>query len=214
MVVNEIDFGKFPEPIKDVIALTEDELRILENAQLTPALQKHIDIFLFGCYTALSISDIINISKEKIEDGHIHTRRIKTDELLKIPLIVEAKQILEKYDYNFKSYNQTSGRVQLKKAFRELGLNRKVRITSKVGNRRTTDKMVPLHQEISWHKARKTAITTLLSKGVDQSLVMMISGHKDQRSFRKYIDGTDLLMKVMEKMRKKDDNDNGKKTSH
>lgn len=214
MVVNEIDFGKFPEPVKDVIALTEDELRILEDTKLTPALQKHIDIFLIGCYTALSISDIINISKEKIEDGHIHTRRIKTDELLKIPLIVEAKQILEKYDYNFKSYNETSGRVQLKKAFRELGLNRKVRITSKVGNRRTTDKMVPLHQEISWHKARKTAITTLLSKGVDQSLVMMISGHKDQRSFRKYIDGTDLLMKVMEKMRKKDDNDNGKKTSH
>jgi len=211
MVVNEIDFGKFPEPVKDVIALTEDELRILENAKLTTASQKHIDIFLIGCYTALSISDIINISKDKIEDNHIHTRRIKTDELLKIPLIPEAKMILEKYDYNFKSYDETSGRVQLKKAFRELGLNRKVRITSKVGNRRTTDKMVPLHQEISWHKARKTAITTLLSKGVDQSLVMMISGHKDYRSFRKYIDGTDLLMQVMEKLRRKDDNDNGEK---
>jgi len=208
MVVNEIDFRKFPEPAKDVIALTEDELRTLENAKLTPCLQKHIDIFLIGCYTALSISDIKNISKEKIEDGHIHTRRIKTDELLKIPLIVEAKQILEKYDYNFKSYNETSGRVQLKKAFKELGLNRKVRITSKVGNRSAIDKLVPLHQEISWHKARKTAITTLLSKGVDQSLVMMISGHKDLRSFRKYIDGTKLLIKVMEKLSKKNDDDN------
>lgn len=207
MVVNEIDFGKFPEPVKDVIALTEDELRILENAKLTPALQKHIDVFLLGCYTALSISDIVNITKDKIEDEHIHTRRIKTDELLKIPLIAEAKQILEKYNYDFKSYGITSGRVQLKKAFRELGLNRKVRITSKVGSRRTIDKMVPLHQEISWHKARKTAITTLLSKGVDQSLVMMISGHKDHRSFRKYIDGTDLLMQVMEKLRRKDGNE-------
>jgi site-specific recombinase XerD len=69
--------------------------------------------------------------------------------------------------------------------------------------------MVPLHQEISWHKARKTAITTLLSKGVDQSLVMMISGHKDLRSFRKYIDGTKLLMKVMEKLRKKNNDDKG-----
>lgn len=213
-VVNEIDFRKFVEPVKDVIALTEDELRILEKAKLTPALQKHIDIFLLGCYTALSISDIVNITKDKIEDDHIHTRRIKTDELLKIPLIAEAKQILKKYNYDFKSYGITSGRVQLKKAFRELGLNRKVRITSKVGSRGTIDKMVPLHQEISWHKARKTAITTLLSKGVDQSLVMMISGHKDHRSFRKYIDGTNLLMQGMEKMRKKDDNDNGKKTSH
>ncbi len=209
MIVNEIDFRKFPEPVKDVIALTEDELRTLENAKLTPCLQKHIDIFLLGCYTALSISDIVNITKDKIEDDHIHTRRIKTDELLKIPLIAEAKQILEKYNYDFKSYGITSGRVQLKKAFRELGLNRKVRITSKVGSRRTIDKMVPLHKEISWHKARKTAITTLLSKGVDQSLVMMISGHKDHRSFRKYIDGTDLLIKVMEKLRKKNNDDKG-----
>lgn len=214
-IVNEIDFGKFVEPVKDVIALTEDELRILEKAKLTPALQKHIDIFLLGCYTALSISDIVNIAKDKIEDDHIHTRRIKTDELLKIPLIAEAKQILEKYNYDFKSYGITSGRVQLKKAFKELGLNRRVRITSKIGSRRTVDKMVPLHREISWHKARKTAITTLLSKGVDQSLVMMISGHKDHRAFRKYIDGTDLLMKEMKKLRgKKDDDDNEEATNH
>ena len=214
-IVNEIDFGKFVEPVKDVIALTEDELRILEKAKLTPALQKHIDIFLLGCYTALSISDIVNIAKDKIEDDHIHTRRIKTDELLKIPLIAEAKQILEKYNYDFKSYGITSGRVQLKKAFKELGLNRRVRITSKIGSRTTVDKMVPLHREISWHKARKTAITTLLSKGVDQSLVMMISGHKDHRAFRKYIDGTDLLMKEMKKLRgKKDDDDNEEATNH
>jgi hypothetical protein len=72
--------------------------------------------------------------------------------------------------------------------------------------------MVPLHEEISWHKARKTAITTLLSKGVNQSLVMMISGHKDHRSFRKYIDGTDLLVKVMEKLSKKNDENNGEKS--
>jgi hypothetical protein len=68
--------------------------------------------------------------------------------------------------------------------------------------------MVPLYEVISWHKARKTAITTLLSKGVDQSLVMLISGHKDHRSFRKYIDGTNLLMKVMEKLRGESPNPN------
>ena len=211
-VVNEIDFRKFVEPVKDVISLTDDELVILENAKLNSILQKPIDVFLLGCYTALSISDIINISKDKVANGHLHTRRIKTDELLKIPLINEANQILEKYDYNFKSFNETSGRVQLKEAFRELGLNRKVRITSKIGSKRTEDKMVPLHEQISWHKARKTAITSLLSKGVNQSLVMLISGHKDHRSFRKYIDGTDLLVKEMEKLSKKNDENNGEKS--
>jgi integrase len=207
-VINNIEFKKFVMPDKDVISLTEKELLILEKAKLTPILQKQIDVFLFGCYTALSISDIINISKDKIENDILFTRRIKTDEILRIPLIKEAKLILEKYDYNFKSVNPTSGRVQLKTAFAELGLNRKVRITSKVGGHRTEDKMVPLHKVISWHKTRKTTITTLLSKGVDHTLVMLISGHKDFRSFRQYIDSTDILVKEMEKLRKKDDNKN------
>lgn len=207
-VINNIEFKKFVMPDKDVISLTEKELLILEKAKLTPILQKQIDVFLFGCYTALSISDILNISKDKIENNILHTRRVKTDEILRIPLIKEARIILEKYDYNFQSVNPTSGRVQLKTAFKELGLNRKVRITSKVGGRRTEDKMVPLHQVISWHKTRKTTITTLLSKGVDHTLVMLISGHKDYRSFRQYIDSTDILVKEMEKLSKKDDNKN------
>ena len=204
-VVNNIEFKKFIMPVKDVISLTEKELLILEKAKLTPILQKQIDVFLFGCYTALSISDIINISKDKIENDILYTRRVKTDEILRIPLIKEAKVILEKYDYTFKSVNPTSGRVQLKTAFAELGLTRKVRITSKVGGRKTEDKMVPLHTVISWHKTRKTTITTLLSKGVDHTLVMLISGHKDFRSFRQYIDSTDILVKEMDKLRKKDD---------
>jgi hypothetical protein len=37
---------------------------------------------------------------------------------------------------------------------------------------------------------------------------MLISGHKDFRSFRQYIDSTDILVKEMEKLRKKDDNKN------
>jgi integrase len=207
-VINNIEFKKFVMPVKDVISLTEKELLILEKAKLTPILQKQIDVFLLGCYTALSISDIINISKDKIENDILYTRRVKTDEVLRIPLIKEAKLILEKYDYNFKSVNPTSGRVQLKTAFAELGLNRKVRITSKVGGHRTEDKMVPLHKVISWHKTRKTTITTLLSKGVDHTLVMLISGHKDFRSFRQYIDSTDILVKEMDKLRKKDDHKN------
>jgi|GEM_PF-6625270 len=207
-VINNIEFKKFVVPVKDVISLTEEELLILEKAKLNPVLQKQIDVFLFGCYTALSISDIINISKDKIENDILHTRRVKTDEILRIPLIKEARLILEKYEYDFKTVNPTSGRVQLKTAFRELGLNRKVRITTKVGGARTEDKMIPLHQVISWHKTRKTTITTLLSKGVDHTIVMLISGHKDYRSFRQYIDSTDILVKEMEKLRKKDDKEN------
>lgn len=114
-VINNIEFKKFVVPVKDVISLTEEELLILEKAKLNPVLQKQIDVFLFGCYTALSISDIINISKDKIENDILHTRRVKTDEILRIPLIKEARLILEKYEYDFKTVNPTSGRVSFPK---------------------------------------------------------------------------------------------------
>jgi hypothetical protein len=34
---------------------------IFKNAKLIPSIQKHIVMFLLGCYPALSISDIVNL---------------------------------------------------------------------------------------------------------------------------------------------------------
>ena len=80
---------------KDIITLLEDELIILENSDLETHLQNQIDIFLFGCYTALSISDIKRVEKEMIVDGYIKIRREKTEMILNIPIIPQALEILK-----------------------------------------------------------------------------------------------------------------------
>ena len=200
-------FEKFPEVQKQVIALMEEEIIILENAHkndlLSPSEMKQIDIFLFGCYTALSIKDIGTVKKEMIVNGVLEIKREKTDKLLSIPLIPEAKDLLEKYEWQLPMIHLNKGSAVLKKAFEKLELNRAVRITTKIGGNNSTDIFKPLYEVVSWHKARKTAITFALGKGIDSAIVMLMSGHSDSKSFGKYIDATEILAQQMKKLSRK-----------
>jgi integrase len=195
---------KLKELEKNVIALNENEIEILENASGLPEhLQNQLDIFLFGCYTALSISDIKKLNKDMIQGNFIVIRRSKTEKPLKIPIINEAKEILLKHDFQLPCISDNKGNENLKKAFKMLGLDRNVTISSK-NNQLVIDSVRPLHEVISWHKARKTAITTAIVKGIPISAVMMLSGHSKYETMKKYIDyANDELATLMnEKMSK------------
>jgi len=73
--------------------LTEREMYLLENTSFIPnGLERVKDIFLFSCYTGLSYIDIKNLQPEQLLigiDGNqwIYTKRTKTNEPLKIPLL-------------------------------------------------------------------------------------------------------------------------------
>jgi site-specific recombinase XerD len=173
---------------KDGVVLNENEMEILETSNLPKHLQNQVDIFLFGCYTALSISDMMRVKREMIIDNTIVMRRNKTEGLLRIPLINESKRILEKYNYKLPFIHKNKGSQNLKKAFEILGIDRKVRITKKYFDRQATDSYVPLYKVISWHKSRKTAITTAINKGIPHVTVMQLSGHRKFETFMKYVE--------------------------
>jgi integrase len=189
---------------KDVIALNENELKILETANLEEIhLQNQIDIFLFGCYTALSIGDIRKVQKEMIdENNHLIIRRSKNNSNQRIPLIHEAVSILEKHNYKLPYIADNKGSENLKTAFTKLNLRRKVRISTQSTDGKVIDQYFELCKIISWHKSRKTAITMLLSKNVHVNLVMAISGHKKTTTMNRYIAFADNdLTDAMNKMR-------------
>lgn len=197
------EIKKLSEAKKDVIALLNNEIEVLENADLPTHLQNQIDIFLFGCYTALGIQDLKRVKKEMIEGDFLVIRRQKTEKPLYIPLIKEAVNILKKYNYQLPTIADNKGNEQLKVAFKKLGLDRKVRKTSKI-NRVVKDEVKPLHEVISWHKARKTAITTAIKKGIPIALVMQLSGHSKYETMQRYIDQAkdelkDLMNSTMSK---------------
>jgi integrase len=51
----------------------------------------------------------------------------------------------------------------------------------------------PKHNFISSHTARRTFVTLSLEKGMRPETVMSITGHKDYRTFKKYIKLTDKV---------------------
>jgi site-specific recombinase XerD len=83
--------------------LMKDELETLRNKNIgIQRLDQVRDIFLFSCYTGLSYTDLMMLSRKDISicmDGEqwIFTTRVKTDTASRIPLLPIAKDLLEKY---------------------------------------------------------------------------------------------------------------------
>lgn len=83
--------------------LTERELRLIEETTFNGAgYEKVKDVFLFSCYTGLSYIDVKELRSRQLVlgiDGNlwIHTKREKTNETVKIPLLPKAREIIEKY---------------------------------------------------------------------------------------------------------------------
>lgn len=86
--------------------LTQDELnRIMAKQYVTSRLVHVRDIFIFSCYTGLSYADVKKLKKSVIAKGvdgklWILSSREKTETITNIPLLPQAKEIIDRYaDY-------------------------------------------------------------------------------------------------------------------
>ncbi len=149
--------------------LTERELDLIEGTSfMTVGLNRVKDVFLFSCYTGLSYIDIKELHPNQILigiDGNqmIHTKRAKTNESVKIPLLPRAKEILNKY------------REEMELTGKPLPVysNQK---TNK--NLKEIAKACGIHKNITFHVARHTFATTVtLSNGVPIETVSKLLGH-------------------------------------
>ena len=84
--------------------LSQSELEVLESGKLsTEKHRKTRDVFVFACYTGLSYIDVKLLSDDHIVRGidgdyWIFTKREKNDEVVKIPLLHKALDIIKRYD--------------------------------------------------------------------------------------------------------------------
>jgi len=149
--------------------LTERELDMLENTFFKPIGLKRVkDVFLFGCYTGLSYIDIWELVPDQILTGidgnkWIHTKRAKTNEPLKIPLLPKAREILERY----REESKHTGKLLPVYSNQKTNKNLK-EIATACG----------IHKKITFHVARHTFATTVtLSNGVPIETVSKLLGH-------------------------------------
>lgn len=179
----------------EIVYLTDKELTTIFNMDLPyEPLARARDLFCFGCFTGLRFSDIAELDKGNIEDGSIHIRTQKTKDLLTIPLIPQAKEILEKYDFHLPKLSNQKLNKHLKTLGEEAEINQPISIQRYRGATRI-DKKIPKYDLITTHTARRTFITLSLEKGIRPEVVMSITGHKDFKSFSAYIKIVDTVKK-------------------
>jgi len=83
--------------------LSDNELSNLETYDfISERLERVRDLFVFSCYTGISYSDIMKLTKDNIHlgiDGNnwIITKRQKTKITVKIPILEKAQQLIHKY---------------------------------------------------------------------------------------------------------------------
>ncbi len=165
-----------------------------------------LDSFLLACETGLRHSDII-----QLQPAHIHSHvtpngiikfiklaNIKTDNSNDMPLSEFACKIVDKYAENNSGnlfrfqHSQAAGKV-LKKIFKltEVNLDRPCEMI-KIQGTKSERKTVPLYDIISFHMARNTYITRLLSANVPAVFVKNNAGHRDLSTTMSYFRNEDI----------------------
>ena len=150
---------------KEVIYLTDDELKSLENYDFSQTrLQQVKDLFVFCCYTGLAFKEMSNLKPEHIVKGFdgnkwIKMNREKTSKPLMIPLLPKALYIISKYQSEEKLLPIISNQ-RFNSYLKEIA------------------DIVGLKKNLTHHIARKTfASTVLLFNDVPMEIVSELLGH-------------------------------------
>ncbi|MAT59188.1 MAG: hypothetical protein CMF23_14545 [Ignavibacteriae bacterium] len=203
--LSNLNFTKYSISAEEieVVALTLHEIDLLRNVDLhdKPHLERVKDIFLFMIYTGQRFIDYQNLDHADIKNNFWYLRQKKTKRFLEIPLIEEAKEILEKYAGNEKPLPLTSNQ-QFNAALKEIcelaGIDDEIKIT----RQKRGEIISEVHKKfelITCHTSRRTFVTNSLRLGIQPNVVMSISGHSQMRTFQKYINtATEDKLKLAE----------------
>ena len=151
--------------------LTEKELDRLEKLSCSIQRLTYVrDLFLFSCYTGIAYGDIMLLTKENIvegEDGNlwIITSRKKTSTPVKVPLLPEALEIIEKHKKDY--------RISITKTLLPVLSNQKINSYLK-----EIAYLCKIKKHLTFHMARHTFATTVtLTNGVPLETVSKLLGH-------------------------------------
>ncbi len=174
---------------KEVVYLSYEELLRLENKVFEiQRVQQIKDMFVFCCYTGLAFKEMIGLTKKDVvvefdDNLWLNVHRIKTSRSYKVPLMPQAKKIIEQYyqediEYVFPRISNPKFNAYLKEIASVVGI--KINLTH--------------------HIARKTfATTVLLYNDVPMEIVSKLLGHSKMQTTQEYY-GEIVQKKISEAM--------------
>lgn len=149
--------------------LTENELNKLRTINLSEPMNHVRDLFIFSAYTALAYCDVqvFNFDQMTKKIGNIYYingERLKTGTKFFTPILNPAIEVLKKYDYNLPKITNKKGNEYLHLILHSMGL----------------------HKSLTFHVARHSFETLVISHGVPIEGVARILGHEDIRTTQIY----------------------------
>lgn len=196
-IIKNIDFSDVKTIFKDgeIYVLPIDKVLELQYADVkTKKMEKVRDVFCFMCWTGQRYSDIIKISHNDIVE-YSNNEKVwklitnKTQERISVPIIQYAEEILDRYK-NFETPIPIISNQKINIYLKDLGklvkFNWPVKI-SRYYEGVLHQEQVPFYKVLSTHVGRKSYITNSLILGVPERVVKDVSGHKNEKSFNRYV---------------------------
>lgn len=183
-----IDDFTIPEEEAATIFLTMREiLKIHRYTNLTPREIEIKDYFIVGCLTALRFSDYSRLQPKNFVRNKIVIKTKKTNTPVQIPVHPIVREIIDKYNKqlppapSIQHFNR-----EIKLICKKIGFSKKLLYERTIGHTRVS-KLIPKYQFISSHTARRSAATNMYLSGILAFRIMLITGHKTEKSFFRYI---------------------------
>lgn len=198
---------KVERPSPSILVLSPERLQTLIYSQeldglFTTAERRIKDIFIIGCVTALRFSDLMALKKNNVlcinNDYYISNVSIKTSTPTKIKLPAFAHNIISRNKTRTKLLFKPISLINFNKHLKNIGRKagwtepifktRKKRGEELVQYKDGKNEYYQFCDLMSSHMMRRTAITTMLTLGVDEPIVRKISGHAPGSSeFYRYV---------------------------
>lgn len=169
--------------------LSEKEVELLLEVELTPSQSKIRDLFVVGCCTALRFSDVIRLSSLNFSDKTISILTQKKKVRVKIPIHHLIRKIIDRNNgFSFLGYEKsvTYFNKTIKMICRRAGITQAL-IVENVENGKIVQKIHQKWELVSSHTARRSGATNMFLHGIEPYRIMMITGHMSETSFFQYI---------------------------
>ena len=175
--------------------LTIQELEQIRNKEISTLRMDTIrDVFIFACYTGLGYAELEKLNRMHIQQGNdsgewIIIDRTKTDVRCRVPLLPQAKAILQKYE----NFPITQNREKLLPVHSNQKMNEYLKELAGICG---------INKNLSMHVARHTFATSItLSNGVPIETVSKMLGHTSLKTTQIYARIVDTkISKDMEKL--------------
>lgn len=186
---NNTDFRQFKtrKEDPDTVYLTKAEVDSLWDYSPKGELERKArDLFLLGVYTASRFSDYSRLSVDMIQDGVIRFHQVKTAGAVLVPAAPRVMEILERNGGCAPRLAQQHLNEHIKRVCKNAGIDSPVEVSKTVGAQHRTE-VKKKYELVSSHTARRTGASLLYMTGIPLQQVMLITGHKDEKSIRRYL---------------------------